>query len=85
LTVWVYSAEQWGPDQADRYVDTLLKRFQWLAENRSLWQTRPEIFADIHSFPEQRHVIYLRELGSGTKGIEILRVLHGRMDPMRHP
>jgi plasmid stabilization system protein ParE len=39
LAVWIYAAEQWGPDQADRYVDTLLKRFQWLAENRTIWTT----------------------------------------------
>jgi toxin ParE1/3/4 len=30
--IWVYSAEQWNFDQADRYVDALVNRFHWLCD-----------------------------------------------------
>ncbi len=82
--VWVYSAEQWGVDQADRYIDAVLYRFSWLLENRALWKVRPDIAEGIHCYPEQSHVIYFRTFDSDKSGLEILRVLHGRMDPSEH-
>ena len=82
--IWAYSAEQWGVDQADHYLDALLHRFFWLLENLALWKTQPDIAEGIYCYPEQSHVIYFRTLGSDKSGIEILRVLHARMDPNRH-
>jgi len=32
--IWLYSAEQWGIDRADHYIDALLDRFSWIIENR---------------------------------------------------
>lgn len=79
--IWSYSAEQWGVDRADRYVDALLRRFSWLPENQMLWKARPDITGGIQCYPEQRHVIYFRALRSDQDGLEILRVLHGKMEP----
>jgi toxin ParE1/3/4 len=85
MKTWAYSAEQWGVDQADRYIDALLHRFSWLLENRTLWKTRPDIAEGIHSYPEQSHVIYFRTSDSDKGGVlEILRILHRRMDPSGH-
>ncbi len=82
--IWIYSAEQWGVDQADRYVDALLRRFSWLPGNQTLWKVRPDIAEGVHCYPEQSHVIYFRSFRSHQDGLEILRVLHGRMDPGAH-
>jgi toxin ParE1/3/4 len=41
--IWIYSAGQWTPEQAHRYVDTLVGRFDWLCDNPSLWKPRPDI------------------------------------------
>jgi len=81
--IWLYSAEQWGIDRADHYIDALLHRFSWILENRSLWKVRPDIAEGIHCYPEQSHIIYFHPFDSNQGGIEILRVLHGRMDPSR--
>ncbi|MCB2261637.1 MAG: type II toxin-antitoxin system RelE/ParE family toxin [Candidatus Thiosymbion ectosymbiont of Robbea hypermnestra] len=80
MDIWIYSAEQWGIDQADRYIEALRHRFSWLSENRGLWKVRPDIAEGIYSYPNQSHIIYFRTLDSGQVGLEILRVLHGRMD-----
>ena len=82
--IWTFSAKQWGIDQADRYIDALLLRFSWLLENQMLWKVRQDIADGIHCYPEQSHVVYFRPFRSDQGGIEILRVLHGRMDPSAH-
>jgi len=81
---WVYSAEQWNLEQADRYIDALLSRFDWLCGNPQLWNPRPDITEGLDSYPQQSHVIYFRAQGDPPGLIEIVRVLHGRMEPTRH-
>jgi toxin ParE1/3/4 len=82
--VWVYSVEQWGTDQADRYVDDLVARFAWLCDNPALWKPRTDLADGLQSYPHQRHVIYFRAVGASADMIEIVRVLHGRMAPAHH-
>ena len=40
--IWVYCAEQWNLEQADRYVEALVSRFDWLCDNPPLWTPRPD-------------------------------------------
>ena len=82
--IWAYSAEQWNLGQADRYIDALLSRFDWLCDNPQLWKPRPDITEGLYSYPQQSHVIYFRAQGNPPGLIEIVRVLHGRMEPARH-
>ncbi len=80
--IWRYSAERWEPDQADRYLRRIGQAFAGLAEGtargRSAQDVRPGYFRLIVA----SHVIYYR---NGTDGcVEIVRILHGRMDVERH-
>ena len=81
--IWVYSAGQWNLEQADRYVDALVSRFDWLCANPSLWKPRPDIAEELYSYRQQSHVIYFRAHGDVPEVIEIVRVLHGRMEPAK--
>jgi toxin ParE1/3/4 len=38
----------------------------------------------LYSYPQQSHVVYFRVLIDASSVIEIVRVLHGRMEPARH-
>lgn len=82
--IWVYSAERWDLDQADRYLDALVSRFDWLHDNPSLWRARPDIADELYSYQQHSHVIYFRIQGDAPRLIEIVRVLHGRMEPHRY-
>ena len=82
--IWVYTAEQWSFEQADRYIDALVGRCEWLCDNPRLWKPRPDITEGLYSYPQQSHVIYFRAQGDPPGLIEIVRVLHGRMEPARH-
>ncbi len=72
-----YTREQWGEEQSRRYRAAISARLKWLSRNPTLWRARPEIHDGIYTSHEQRHVIVFREYDDG---IEILRVLHERMD-----
>ncbi len=79
--IWNYTNKTWGPDQADTYIDTLHARFLWLTRNTSLWRQRDDVLEGLYSYYESRHIILFRQY---NKGIEIVRILHGRMDMQRH-
>ncbi|MGB5834798.1 MAG: type II toxin-antitoxin system RelE/ParE family toxin [Thiohalocapsa sp.] len=81
--IWVYSVGQWNLEQADRYADALVSRFGWLCANPSLWKPRPDIAEGLYSYTQQSHVIYFRVHGDAPEVIEIVRVLHGRMEPAK--
>lgn len=81
VEIWRYTLRKWGEEQADLYIDTLLLRFIWLTENPSLWKPRPELFPDVYSYAHKSHVVFFR---ASDDIMEILRILHEKMDFPRH-
>lgn len=81
VEVWRYTFRKWGEEQADLYIDTLLLRYIWLTDNPSLWKPRPEIAADMYSYTHKSHVIFFHVTNDV---MDILRVLHVKMDFPRH-
>ncbi len=73
-----YTQERWGREQRRHYLALLDRSFNDLAENPSQGQRCDEIREGYRKFPSARHVIFYRE--SVGAGIEVVRVLHERMD-----
>ena len=73
-----YTQERWGREQRRHYLALLDRSFNDLAENPSQGQRCDEIRMGYRKFPSGRHIIFFRESTGG--GIEIVRVLHERMD-----
>lgn len=80
--IWNYSETQWGMAQADRYVRLIASACDALAtgraEGRSAEAIRPGYFRQTVG----SHVLFYRARKRG--GIEIVRILHQRMDFDRH-
>ena len=76
-----FTRQTWGEEQARRYRTAITARLQWLCRNKSLWHERPELHEGVYTYPDQRHVIVFWEYEGG---IEILRILHERMELVRH-
>jgi toxin ParE1/3/4 len=76
-----YTIGNWGEGAAAAYIDTLVSRFKWLAVNRSLWQARDDLRPGLFGRYEGQHLIVFRD---GGDHLQIVRVLHRRMDPARH-
>ncbi len=81
VSVWEYSTEHWGIEQADLYIDAFMLRFVWLTRIRVLWRPRPNLKEGVYSCIEKGYVIFFSE---NQGRIDILRVLHGRMDLGQH-
>lgn len=80
-SIWDFTDQNWGEEQADLYIDLLMVRMAWILANKGLWNSKPEIQDGVYFYTEKSHVIYFSEY-SGN--IDILRVLHGCMDPDLH-
>ena len=46
--IWSYSYQTWGFEQADKYLNSLLHRFQWLSENPFAGKNRGYITPDCY-------------------------------------
>ena len=77
LNILAYTQKEWGNQQAQKYIDALEKRCDELAQRPHTGRERPEIKSGYRSLTEGNHVIFYRV---GDSGIDILRILHGRMD-----
>ena len=76
-----YTYATWGETQAETYIDILVARFKWLAVNRPLWQARDDLLSSLYGRYEGQHLIVFRD---GGDHLQIVRVLHQRMDPAGH-
>jgi len=74
--IWSFIADD-CPDQADAFVDLVDNKIQALSRRPGLGRRRPELSSDIRSFAVGRHVVFYLPL---SRGIEIVRVLHGARD-----
>jgi len=57
--IWLYSFQECGSAQADRYIRLMIGQFAWLTENPLLGKRRDDVKPSYYSFPEGRHVIFL--------------------------
>ena len=76
-SIWLYTLEQWGVDQANSYLEGIIERFDWLAENPLLGKQRDDIKKGYYCFPEGMHLVFYIIKGGQ---IEIIGVLHQSMD-----
>lgn len=78
--IWDYSAENWGPDQAERYTEQIMDMCLALAAG-----TRRGRAVDIRAgYLKQAvgsHMIYFRNDGVM---LHIMRILHLKQDTERH-
>jgi toxin ParE1/3/4 len=80
-SIWLYSYQEWGAEQADQYLRSLSSRFSWLSENPRLGKHRTDIKPDYYCFPEGMHLIFYKITESG---IDIIGIPHQSMDTERY-
>ena len=77
-----HTLQRWGKAQRDAYISELFDAFGRLAVTPQIAITADGIRQGYRKFPQGSHVIYFRS--SESHGIEIIRVLHKRMDAEAH-
>ena len=75
--IWFYTLSEWSEVQASQYVSMIEQGIMQLLDNPYIGIARPEIRKDLRSLQTQKHLIFYRV---GTEYIDIIGILHSRMD-----
>lgn len=79
--IWDYSVETWNARQAERYVRAIQATAELLTRNKELGRRRPDLGSRYRSVTSGSHVLFYK---CTDDAVEIIRILHHRMDPGRH-
>ena len=79
--IWDYTAEHWGEAQAERYTRDIQATCEGLSDGNLVGLSAEAIRAGYWKIAVGSHVIYYRER---EVTLEIVRILHRRMDVSRH-
>jgi len=80
--IWQYTSETWGIAQANNYLDQIEQCLKGLVENPRRGKPRDEIRKGYRSSHCGHHLIFYRK--NPKKQIEVVRLLHERMDHLTH-
>ncbi|MCC5854082.1 MAG: type II toxin-antitoxin system RelE/ParE family toxin [Idiomarina sp.] len=77
LAVWLYTSTQWGPEQADAYLDQLALGMNQLTRHPQLGISYAHVLPGYRRLQVEHHCVFYRVLDSE---ILVIRVLHKEMD-----
>lgn len=80
-SIFDYTVTQWGLPQAIRYTEALEAACAALALALLQWQNCATIRQGYWRRTFEQHVLYFRQT---AYGIAVIRILHQRMDQVRH-
>ncbi len=75
--IWDYTEARWSRDQAEIYVRQIKTAIENLAADPSRGRACDDVRAGYRKYPVGSHVLFYRVR---PDGVDIVRVLHGRMD-----
>jgi toxin ParE1/3/4 len=76
--IWDYTFEQWSENQADKYYATLKFACEKIGENPNLGKEYTEIRKNLLGLKSGKHIIFYHLISEDE--IEVIRILHERMD-----
>ena len=75
--IWLYSAQTWTTEQADRYYELIFDEIKAICRNIHSGKSMDHIRTGYHASKVKSHLIFYRVTGDV---VEIIRILHERMD-----
>lgn len=76
--IWDYTYEVGSENQADKYYELLIEACKQIADQPTIGKNYKKISNEIYGFSVGKHIVFYRSLVA--KDVEILRILHERMD-----
>lgn len=80
--IWDYTEDRWGIDQADTYLREIQYVIERVAANPQIGRACNEIRRGYRKLSAGSHMVFYRLTVEGV--VDIVRVLHQRMDIDRH-
>jgi toxin ParE1/3/4 len=81
--IWVYSQQTWSIQKADSYVQAIMKTLLVLSQRPDLGANRSSIQENYMSYKINSHIVFYR-INREVQRVEVLRILHERMDYSQH-
>ena len=75
---WLYTAENWSLEQADRYYNLILDEIEYISENFETGRDIGRIRKGYRYSKVKSHLIFYKKSKKGET--EIIRILHEKMD-----
>jgi|GEM_PF-338913 len=75
--IWDYTVEQWGVEQAERYLNILFTCFEDLAANPLLGRQRDDVKPGYQSFSQGRQVVFYVDTLAGVRALRSLALFIG--------
>ena len=76
--IWIYTAENWSVEQADRYYNLIIDEIEYIVDNLDMARDFEKIRKSYRYSKVKSHLIFFKK--DKTNEIEVVRVLHERMD-----
>jgi toxin ParE1/3/4 len=80
-SLWDYTTRNWGSDQAERYVLGIRDACRELAEGARHGRSADDVRAGYRKAVGS-HILFFRMTDDGV--VDVVRILHQRMDASRH-
>lgn len=79
--IWNYTVDRWNVNQAEVYLRKIMAAIEAVADEPHLGRPCDEARAGYRKYPAASHVLFCRMT---PDGVDIVRILHQRMDFERH-
>jgi toxin ParE1/3/4 len=79
--IWEYTVEHWNVRQAEIYLRQIRRAIETVAAEPNIARACDDIRPGYWKYPAGSHVMFFRIT---DKGINVVRILHSRMDFERH-
>jgi toxin ParE1/3/4 len=80
-SIWDFTAERWDARQAESYVTEIRAAIERVAADPERGRACDEIREGYRRYGIGSHLIFYVE---SAHGVDVIRILHQRMDPTRH-
>lgn len=77
IGIWAYTSEQWGPDQADMYLDLLEAGMKQLTLHPLLGVDYSHVLPGYRRLPVEHHGVFYKVV---EPDVLVIRVLHDSID-----
>ena len=75
--IWLYTAEKWSIDQADRYYNLIFDEIQFICKNVNAGKPMEHVRKGYRASKVKSHLIFYR---IQNNIVEVIRILQERMD-----
>ena len=75
--IWIYTAEKWSIEQADRYYKLIFEEIDYICKNPDAGKSMKHVRKSYRASKVKSHLIFYKLT---KEKIEIVRILHEAMD-----